>query len=163
MKRAVLVALMGASVLVSGCTTDRPRHGPDGGALHRREDFHPPGEAMTRYDANHDGSVTMAEFNAGLRADFAAADTNHDGVLDPVETRAVNAARVAAEATAASPLIDWNDDGHVDFHEFAAGPRALFEQLDRNNDGVLDKDELHPHPYEGKVPTHTRPPGPGEQ
>lgn len=159
MKRAVLVALVGASFLVS-CSTDQPRHRP--GGMQRREAFHPPGESMLHFDANHDGSVTTAELNAGLHADFTAADTNHDGVLEEDEIRAVNAARWASEASASTPLIDWNNDGHVDFHEFAAGPRALFEQIDRNNDGVLDNDELHPHHYEGKVPQHTRPPGPGE-
>jgi Ca2+-binding EF-hand superfamily protein len=131
--------------------------------VHRREPFHPPTEAMLKYDADRDGKVTAAEFNAGLHAEFAAADINHDGVLDPAEVRAVNEARIALQASAATPLIDWNDDGHVDFHEFAAAPRALFEQIDQNSDGVLDKDELHPHHYEGKVPQHTIPPGAGPQ
>lgn len=159
MKRVLLVALLGVSALLSACST--PARTPS--IVHRREPFHPPTEAMAKYDTDRDGRVTAAEFNAGLRADFTVADANHDGVLDSAEVRAVNAARIAFEASAATPLIDWNDDSHVDFREFAAAPRALFEQIDRNGDGVLDKDELHPHRYEGKVPQHTIPPGEGPQ
>jgi hypothetical protein len=161
MKRVLLVAMLGASVLVSGCST--PARTPRSPSIvYRREPFHPPTESMVKYDADHDANVTAAEFNAGLRAEFSEADLNQDGVLDSLEVRAVNAARIATEASAATPLIDWNDDGHVDFREFAAAPRALFEQIDRNSDGVLDKDELHPRHYQGKVPQHTMPPGAGQ-
>ncbi len=51
----------------------------------------PPAAALLlRYDANHDGVVTRQELDAGLKADFAAADLNHDGCLDPSEVRIEN-------------------------------------------------------------------------
>jgi len=117
-------------------------HGPPRGG--ERQDFHPPVDILRAYDANHDGSVTRAEMEAGLRADFAKADTNHDGALDKDEVRAVNAARWNSDASTASPLVDWNHDGVVDFDEFAATARSLFMQLDTNGDGVLSPDEIHP-------------------
>ncbi|HEY1710618.1 MAG TPA: hypothetical protein VGG10_20285 [Rhizomicrobium sp.] len=145
MRHTSLFAVLGVALLLASCLGDRSeRHARMPGPRPQPE-FHPPGDEMLKYDANKDGSVTRAELDAGLRAEFAAADTNHDGVLDPDEVRAVNAARLQAEGTAASPLIDWNQDGHVDFEEFAAGPRTLFSQLDRNGDGVLSPDELHPN------------------
>jgi Ca2+-binding EF-hand superfamily protein len=101
-------------------------------------------EQLMRYDANHDGSLTRAEMEAGLRADFDAADTNHDGVLQPEEFRAVNKKRWQELASAATPLADWNGDGVVDFNEFAGLVRTLFDQLDANGDGVLSPAELHP-------------------
>ena len=67
---------------------------------------------------------------AGLKADFAAADTNHDGVLELDEVRAVNDKRWSEDASASSPLVDWNHDGVVDFDEFAATARSLFDQMD---------------------------------
>jgi Ca2+-binding EF-hand superfamily protein len=144
MKYVSVVAVLGLALLAASCMGDRserrgrmPGPGP-------QPEYHPAGDKMLKYDANKDGSVTRAELDAGLRAEFAAADTNHDGVLDPDEVRVVNAARIQSEGTTASPLIDWNQDGHVDFEEFAAGPRTLFGQLDRNGDGVLSPDELHP-------------------
>ena len=74
---------------------------------------------LLRYDANHDGIITRDEMDAGLKADFAAADANGDGCLDPVETRAENQRRLARDGAQASPLVDWNLDGCVDFREFA--------------------------------------------
>src|SRR5450755_3666416 len=69
---------------------------------------------LLRYDADHDGVVTKAEMEAGLKADFAAADTNGDGCLDPSEVRAENLARSTRDGAQASPLLDWNLDGCVD-------------------------------------------------
>ena len=109
------------------------------------QDFHPPIEILLRYDANHDGTVTRAEMEAGLRADFAAADTNHDGHLDEDETRAVNQKRWSENASTASPLVDWNHDGVVDFDEFAATARSLFDEMDKDGDGKLTPKELHPY------------------
>jgi Ca2+-binding EF-hand superfamily protein len=81
---------------------------------------------------------------AGLKADFAAADTNHDGVLELDEVRAVNDKRWSVDASASSPLVDWNHDGVVDFDEFAATARSLFEQMDADGNGVLSPAELRP-------------------
>jgi hypothetical protein len=61
---------------------------------------------------------TREEMEAGLKADFAAADTNGDGCLGPAEVRAENDRRLARDATEASPLVDWNLDGCVDAREF---------------------------------------------
>ncbi len=152
MRTAFLATALSAAVLVAACAGDPPRTQP--GLVDRT---HPgvrsPGESLLRFDANKDGSVTTAEFNAGLRAEFAAADTNRDGVLDLAEMRAVNAARLKDEGSMATPLIDWNQDGHIDLQEFSAAPKSLFTQIDLNGDGTLDPDEINPHPRQ-----HHRPP-----
>lgn len=97
---------------------------------------------LLQYDADHDGTLTRAEMEAGAHAAFARADTNHDGHLDEDEVRAVNQQRWKEDASTASPLVDWNHDGYVDFNEFAATPRSLFAQLDANGDGTLSPVEL---------------------
>src|SRR5438270_9583680 len=74
---------------------------------------------LLRYDANHDGIVTRDEMEAGLKADFGAADANGDGCLDPGEVRSENQRRLSRDGVQASPLVDWNLDGCVDFREFA--------------------------------------------
>jgi Ca2+-binding EF-hand superfamily protein len=119
-------------------------------------DFHPTVELLSRYDANHDGTITRAEMEAGLKADFAAADTNHDGRLDPDETRAVNEKRWSEGLSTTSTLVDWNQDGFVDFSEFAGTARSLFAQIDRDGDGVLSPKELKT--YAG----HNKPEGQGD-
>ncbi|MGH6889518.1 MAG: EF-hand domain-containing protein [Rhizomicrobium sp.] len=105
--------------------------------------WHPPSEMLEKY-ADHNGVVTRAAMERGLRADFAAADKNHDGCLDADEVRPINEARWKADASTASPLIDFRHTGCIDFDEFAATPRSLFDQLDKNGDGRLTPKELHP-------------------
>lgn len=101
-------------------------------------------QLLLKYDANHDGKLTRAELEAGLKADFAVADSDHDGKLELEEYRAVNDARWKEQGAASSPLVDWNGDGVVDFDEFAAAPRTLFEQLDGNGAGVVDLRKFDP-------------------
>jgi len=124
-----------AALTLAGCGSDGPKRPAP-------PQWHPPVGMLLRYDTNHDGTVTRAEMEAGVRADFARDDTNHDGHLDEDEVRVVNQQRWKEDASTASPLVDWNHDGYVDFDEFAATPRSLFAQLDTNGDGVLSPPEL---------------------
>jgi hypothetical protein len=124
-----------AVVMLSGCAPKpRPAQVPE---------WHPPAEMLEKY-ADKKGVVTRAAMEAGLRADFAAADTNHTGCLDENEVRAINEARWKEYASTASPLIDFRHTGCIDFDEFAATLRSLFDQLDKNGDGMLTPKELHP-------------------
>ncbi len=107
------------------------------------DEWHSPAEMLDKY-ADKNGVVTRAAMEAGLRADFAAADKNHEGCLGQDEVRAINAERWKEDASTASPLIDFRHTGCIDFDEFAATPRSLFDQLDKNGDGKLTPRELHP-------------------
>ena len=134
--RAVLG--MTLAFLPAGCSGDRPPPDPS----EHRAPFHPPIEMLKRYDADHDGTLTRAEMEAGLKADFAAADANHDGKLDEEETRAVNEQRWSEGQSTTSTIVDWNHDGVVDFKEFAGTVRSLFEELDKDGDGKLSPKEM---------------------
>jgi Ca2+-binding EF-hand superfamily protein len=46
---------------------------------------------LDRFDTNHDGRVSEAEFVQGSLALFDAADANHDGVLTRQEAAAMQA------------------------------------------------------------------------
>jgi len=97
---------------------------------------------LLRYDSNNDGVVTRDETEAGLKADFAAADTNGDGCLDPTETRAENQRRLGRDGAQASPLVDWNLDGCVDIHEFSNTVHSYFDLVDKRKDGKVTLIEL---------------------
>jgi Ca2+-binding EF-hand superfamily protein len=122
---------------------------------------------LLRYDANHDGTITRAEMEAGLKAEFDAADAKHTGCLDADETAAVNHARWAEDHSTASTIVDWNHDGCVDFNEFANAPRSLFDEIDRNGDGKLTPEEIRrfagpmPKPADNTVKPASPPPTPG--
>jgi EF hand len=111
----------------------------------RDENYHGGNAAMlTRYDANHDGTLTRDELIKGLKAEFAAHDTSHKGCLDPEQAGAINQARVDADQSTATPVVDWNQDGCIDYTEFSAAPYSLFDQLDGDHDGKLTPKELQP-------------------
>ena len=142
------VPACGFALLLSGCG-----HTPPEEREPKEAPFHAPVEILLRYDANHDGTVTREEMDAGLKADFAAADTNHDGCLDTDETAAVNHARWAEGLSTTSTIVDWNHAGCVDFNEFANTARSLFDEVDRDGDGKLSPKELRP--YGGAAPKAT--------
>ena len=112
----------------------------------------PPGLTLLKYDTNHDGKVTLAELEAGLHAEFNAADKDHTGCLDAAEVRELNAKRWATNHSA-TPLIDWEHVGCLTFEEFAAEPLSLFEELDKNGDGVLTAKELRGRPNKTAPPS----------
>jgi hypothetical protein len=148
MRLACLSAFAGIAVLslplLSGCGSE-PQPKPLSIKRAPQEhvpEWRPVNALLLRYDANKDGNVTRAEMEAGLKADFDAADTNHDGVLDKAEVEAVNHSRWDKDASASSPLIDWNNDGVVDLREYSATVHSLFDELDKDGDGVVTREEM---------------------
>lgn len=136
MRAIATVAVMGlAVVLVAGCN-NRPR--PQADLMDRGRDIF----LVLRYDANHDGTVTREEMEAGLKADYAAADVDHDGKLEPNEVQAENQRRWAKEGPQSSPLMDWNQDGNVDIAEFANAVHSLFASVDKDKDNMVTVSEL---------------------
>jgi len=135
--KTVMPVILGLTLALSACADRRDR-----GPQETDPDFHPTIDLLTKYDANHDGTITRAEMEEGLRKEFDAADTNHDGKLDPDEVAAVNAQRWNEDKSTASTIVDWNQDGFVDFNEFAGTARSLFADIDRDGDGQLTPKEL---------------------
>jgi len=79
---------------------------------------------------------------AGLKADYAAADVNGDNCLGPAEVRAENERRLRRDGPQASPLVDWNLDGCVDLREFSTTAHSYFDLADRTKDGRVSQTEL---------------------
>src|SRR5262245_37912860 len=110
-------------------------------------DHHGPGGFMRQMDANNDGAVTRAEFDAGRAAHFTASDANGDGALVREEMRGRGRGGEAGERgqghgdRPGRHDPDANNDGAITREEFLAGPIAMFERLDANNDGRLTEAE----------------------
>lgn len=125
-------------------------------------------ESLKRYDTDGNGTITLSEVDAVLRADFAKADVNHDGALNHEEVSAENEQRWERDHSTTAPLYDWAGDGFVDFTEFASIVHSLFEQIDSNNDGSITPEEMRPmmkavplkpeRPHDGKRPPQRPPP-----
>ena len=152
-KPALLLAA--CLVLLAACSGPPPKPSPyvTGYRPPRDENFHGGPNAMLLKYAAPDGSLTRAQMNAGLKADFDKLDTRHTGCLDSDQVAVINAARSADDQSTASPLQDWDQNGCVDLREYATAANSLFDQLDVNNDGTITAKEFNPRgPAKGAAP-----------
>ena len=90
-------------------------------------------------DANHDGTITHAEWKGNDIA-FAMQDANGDGVLSGSELQPKASPAVEDPATTFAKL-DSNHDGRLVRTEWTGDPADL-ALLDHNRDGAVTRDEF---------------------
>jgi EF hand len=116
------------------------------------------------YDANRDGRVDRAEYDALREARFKAADADGDGVLTEDEYVAEYTGRLRSQyADASRPLdemferqlkqavvrfsvIDRDRDGALTVEENQAVALRTFEEHDTDKDGVVSPEDPEPKP-----------------
>lgn len=108
-----------------------------------------------------DGTVARTALDAGLKAEFAAADTNGDGSLQKAEIAALNAAR--SQRCDSEPVIDWEGAGQMSYTAYAARIFTLFDRTDSDSDGLLSAEEIAAtgRPRRRIQPPESRSSGPG--
>jgi hypothetical protein len=161
----VVIAAGAVAVAIAADWGDGPRKGRHGKGHGRGQAMH-----LLQFDTDKDGRITRAEVDAGITAQFTAADTNADSKLDPAEFQKYNDARKAErkariEAWRAKrgteggepkrdysdrgprnfdPMknMDWNLDGFISLEEFAGRTRAQAMRADRDGDGTILAEDL---------------------
>jgi Ca2+-binding EF-hand superfamily protein len=95
-------------------------------------------------DADGDGKVSAAEFQAASSQRLMAADINGDGKISKAEFEAMAAARPGGAGRAAMfwSSLDADDDGFLSKAEIAKVSERRFARLDANHDGWLSPEEL---------------------
>ena len=117
-------------------TADAPRG-------HGKVDF------LKANDANTDGAVSRAEFDAQRTTDYSRDDTNRDGRVTEAEYVSAFTTRLDAELAARRAasvaqahvrygILDANKDAAMTRAEFDVSGTRMFTQLDTNGDGVVD-------------------------
>jgi Ca2+-binding EF-hand superfamily protein len=107
-------------------------------------------------DANSDGVLTRAEFDAGRAASFAQLDADNNGQLTREEMRAERGehrrGRGGHRGGGMHSLTsaDANSDGNITRDEFLARPTQMFDRLDANDDGVISTTERPQRPERGE-------------
>lgn len=140
--RKVLLAAAGAAVLAAGaCGLAQAQNGPaTDGARH----------GVFQADANSDGVLTRAEFDAGREATFARLDADRNGQLSREEMRAERSERGdrghrgrrgGHRGGPGLERADANNDGNITRDEFLARPLEMFNRIDANHDGVIQASE----------------------
>jgi EF-hand domain pair/EF hand len=89
---------------------------------------------MMRYDANKDGIVDRAEWNAGQQARFQELDKNGDGKISVQE---FSPGGTTDKREAAFRRLDTDRDGAVSQAEFMAQADRNFARCDADKDGKI--------------------------
>ena len=93
---------------------------------------------LQQWDADHDGTLDLAEAKKAAAAKFDALDRDHDGTLDRKELGATLTPQALRQADIAK-------DRTLDKNEYLAIVEKRFQAADKNRDGKLDKKELNSH------------------
>jgi hypothetical protein len=99
-------------------------------------------EMLSKADANHDGTITKAEFTDARAKLFTRLDRNSDGFVTKDDTPRLSLRRNGDRIAQAITMLDKDGDGRVSRDEFVNGPSLLFDRVDTNHDGVIDAAEL---------------------
>ncbi|WP_448661880.1 EF-hand domain-containing protein [Sphingomonas sp. CJ20] len=111
----------------------------------------PVGMMIAAFDADGDGRVTRAEFDAGLRRSFDAIDTGRKGALGYIAFSDW-AERWLGDRNALPSAfeVDRDGDNRITFAELAERFDMFFTRFDADKDGVIVRSELvtlRPPPY----------------
>lgn len=94
---------------------------------------------VDRIDANHDGTVTKAEYQAFVDRRFERLDANQDGFIDANEAASSTAGeRRQSKRGGMIQRLDTNGDGKISKAEFEAGSMKRFERLSGGADSISD-------------------------
>lgn len=108
----------------------------------RREAADPFITSMSRWDANHDGTLTCAEWRQYANRMFTIADKNGDGFLDATEFQRIRKLEpIFADADLS--YFDDNHDRRVSRAEFVDKPSPFIARYDLNHDCRVTRQELN--------------------
>lgn len=98
---------------------------------------------IAAFDADGDGKVTRAEFDAGLKRSFDAVDTRHQGWLGYIAYSDWQERWMGDRNTVPSPFeVDRDGDNKVSFAELVERFDLLFKRFDADRNGVIERKEL---------------------
>jgi Ca2+-binding EF-hand superfamily protein len=90
---------------------------------------------LQKWDADHDGTLSLDEVRKAAIARFNALDRTHSGTL--------NRWKLGATVTAGQfRRADVDRDGTLDKNEYLALVKKLFRAADKDHDGTLDRKKL---------------------
>ncbi|WP_338550605.1 EF-hand domain-containing protein [Roseovarius phycicola] len=132
MKNSVLIGALGVSIVLGG--TAQSLAAPEG---------YGPRHSFETLDADKDGQVTQAEFDAHRAERFAKADTNSDGLLSRDEILAKGQQRAERFADRMFKRLDENRDGAISLAEMSEGRgNRFFDRADSDGDGAVSEAEF---------------------
>jgi Ca2+-binding EF-hand superfamily protein len=127
---------------------DQAANQPDSDKTRKHGDFSQ--RILERVDADKDGKISKAEFDAEGSKLFAKLDENGDGKIASNEMPQRHWAKFGGKMF---DRIDADKDGNVTKAEFQAAGEKMFQRMDKNGDGIIEKDEMsHGKPAGDETP-----------
>lgn len=122
----------------------RPGEAPEGTtAVPISEVAEPLGLVVAGFDADHDASTTLAEYEEALARTFAAADRDGNGTLGYLEYSGWAETWLGSQSALPGPFaIDADGDNRLSSDEFLAEFRRHFTRLDKSGDQAISRAEL---------------------
>lgn len=125
----------------------------------------PRGGGMQRADANGDGKISRAEYQAQVDSRFARMDANGDGSLDSDEMPMRGMARRSMAPDGPPPGAKNTSltapTGPISRDQFRSLSVSRFDRIDTNHDGSIDADEMAAaRPFRGGGDRSAPPPPP---
>ena len=113
-------------------TTPATAPAPGAGHAQWRQQF------FDKIDANHDGTISRAEYQAWIDGRFAKLDSNGDGVVnaDEVATSPMAVERVQKRAEGFVNRYDASGNGEVSKADFEAKEMQRFDRLSNGADSI---------------------------
>ncbi|MDI7775363.1 EF-hand domain-containing protein [Asticcacaulis sp. EMRT-3] len=106
---------------------------------------------LGRYDTDHDGKISLAEYEAGRQMMFNRMDADGNGAISFAEIDAMaqrmngkggRGAERMQKRLDALKAADTNGDQSISADEFKAAADAEFKALDKNGDGFIEASEV---------------------
>jgi Ca2+-binding EF-hand superfamily protein len=147
LKLIALASVMAAGGLAAAAAVAQPPGHPGPGGPF----------GLLAFDANADGKVTRAEFDAAQKARFGQIDANKDGTATPEEFKAFHQAQAETFKVAASKerfaKLDADGNGQVSADEFAKATaergRGPEGRHGRRGPGRMERVGDHPDKHHG--------------
>jgi Ca2+-binding EF-hand superfamily protein len=95
-------------------------------------------------DADHDGTITLAEFLAPSDKRFTSQDKNGDGAIDATEAGAAVRERYEFAMKRMLHRFDKDKDGKISLEEFRRSARDRFSLMDLDDDGTITAADMPP-------------------
>jgi hypothetical protein len=137
MRKTVLTALTASLLIAGAASAATPAAGAAAPGSKRAEWRQP---LFEQIDADHDGAISRAEYQAWIDGRFAKLDSNGDGVVNADEIAASPAAaeRVQKRAEGFVRRYDASGTGNVSKADFEAREMKRFDRLGNGADSITE-------------------------
>jgi hypothetical protein len=140
----ILMATLAIAIIGAGACSPQPQQEaqPQQHAQNERQGGR--GGFLRRADANEDGIITRAEFDASADDRFARRDDNSDGAITEDERQGRGGGPDGGGRRGGGRMMDAdaNEDGTITRAEFDASQSEMFAQFDQDQSGAIETSEL---------------------